>query len=596
MTATHLYVALAIGCLAGITAFADYEHPGMSEEVALGEMGGGGPPLDERHEAMKTALQKKMTAVSDLHEEAKDLRDEQSGERTRKANEAVAFMENYAAKKASIEKQKAQLRADVAADQLMILKTSEGDEKEDELAAKHTGRIKHTMKSAINAMRKVRHLVAGNAKQDPTIKAAKKAVIESRGNEIWTVLSLDKSQLTHDYLLKLDAAVAAYNDMPGANAQEKLEKALDTARERVRKEKIIERKKKKELKSKKERDAENKKYYAQKWKEKVRELKRKKDSRDVYVARLKSENKYKMWAKEQKENEFSYKTGMYNEEMARKVKTEKAHKAYRQKVSQATKKIKDNAIAKFESEQKTLQDKLAAASKDYTKSKDEAWAAEEVRGKARKKITTARMNNEKAQETADMKLKDQGQADELKTKFASESNQKAAQQKQSEADAAKKVSQESGYKLKEATSQMDEADKTMSQAKNNKAAKLNAKMVAEEKAALHKAQKEKEINKALPKAPEIVDITKAPNDKVFKGYLVDPKMMIQKQQQEMESGDPENLAPPPPPPPTPYPTEMPMAIAQGAGEDIMKKPAVAGASMSPEQTPAPAGMDEVPQW
>jgi len=593
MRATQLCAALAMGCLLGISAIADSEHPGLNEEVYLGE-GDVQPAPDDKSVAMKTALQEKMKAVADLHDEATDLKKERSEERGRKAQGAVEFMENYAAKKASIEKQKAKLRADVAADQLMILRTAKGDEKENELAGKHDHRIKHTMKAAINAMRKVHHLVAGNAQQDPTIKEAKKAVVASRGNEIWTVLSLDKQQLTHDYLLKLDAAVAAYNDMPGASAQEKLEKALDTARERVRKEKIIERKKKKELGAKKERNTQNQQYYAQKWKEKVRELKRKKDSRDVYVARLKAENKYKLWAKEQKENEFAHKTGLYNEEMARKVKTEKSHKAYRQKVAQATKKIKDNAVMRFEAEQKTLEDKLSAARKDHTKAKDNAWQADEVRGKARKKITTARLNSEKATETSDMALKAQGQADELKTKFASESNQKAAQAKASDADAAKKVAQEAGFKLKEATNQMDEADKQMSQAKNDQAAALNTKMVAEEKAALHKAQKEKEINKALPEAPEVVDITKAPNDKIFKGYLVDPNLMIKKQQQEMESGDPDNLAPPPPPPPTPYPTEMPMIIAQGAGEDIMKKTSQASAEAPQEATPAPVGMDEVP--
>merc|ERR1712054_402272 len=98
------------------------------------------------HDPVKTALQKKMQAVGELHEEAKDLLGERSVERQRKAQAAVEFMENYNGKKAMIEKKQATLRAEMA------------DDKANELTKKHDARIKATMKRALNAMRKVDHV------------------------------------------------------------------------------------------------------------------------------------------------------------------------------------------------------------------------------------------------------------------------------------------------------------------------------------------------------------------------------------------------------------------------------------------------------
>merc|ERR1711988_1652881 len=103
-------------------------------------------------------------------------------------------------------------------------------------------------------------------------------------------------------------------------------------------------------------------------------------------------------------------------------------------------------------------------------------------------------------------------------------NQKSAQDKKSLADAAKKTSQEAEFKLKEILGVMDERDTKMSKAKNEKALAMKKKLQAEEKAAMHKAQKEEEINKALPKPPEVSDITKS---------KIDPNMMMKRQMKEM---------------------------------------------------------------
>merc|ERR1711988_141210 len=261
---TRLYAAVAIACVFGVSAMSE-DGPDAhfsADELMLGDSAA------PEHDPVKTALQKKMQAVGELHEEAKDLLGERSVERQRKAQAAVEFMENYNGKKAMIEKKQATLRAEMADDKATILRTSKGDEKENELTKKHDARIKATMKRALNAMRKVDHVVNGHQRRDPTVKAAEKAVIEARGKEIYTVLGLDEKQLNQDYLLTLDGAVAAYNSMPDAHSEEKMEKALEVTKERVKKEKIIEMKKKKEVKAKKTRSTQNQMYYKTKWKEK----------------------------------------------------------------------------------------------------------------------------------------------------------------------------------------------------------------------------------------------------------------------------------------------------------------------------------------
>jgi len=345
------------------------------------------------------------------------------------------------------------------------LKTAKEDEKENELQKKHDARIKVTMKRALTAMRTVDSLVRGHQREDPTVKAADKAVIKARGAEIFTVLGLDHKQLTKDYLLSMDAAVAAYNSMPDAHSEEKMEKALEVTKERVQKEKIIEMKKKKEVKAKKVRSAQNSAYYKAKWVEKTRELKKKKTSRDKFVHKIKSENKFKLWVTEQRENEGSHKKKRFDTEAGAKTKKEKDHKVFRSKVAAANAKIKETREKKFNAEQKTWEAKLTAAKNDYQKKKEEEKVATEARDSTRSKMTTIRLNSKAAAEKAASAQKAVGLANELKTKFSSEANQKAAQDKQALADAAKETASEADFKLKEILTTMTEKDKKQSQAK-----------------------------------------------------------------------------------------------------------------------------------
>lgn len=522
--AAQVCITLAIGCILGINA--------ITEEALEGDtlLASGSPDV-------KTQLQERMKQVTELHAQATMVRKERTVERQKKAQTSIEYMEGYNSKRNDLEKKKAKLRAEMAADQQMVLKTAPADEKESELRKKHDKRIKETMKRALGAMRKVDNLVRGHQREDPTVKAARKNVIKARGSEIFTVLGLDQNQLTKDYLLTMDAAVAAYNSMPDAHNEEKMEKALEVTKERVQKEKIIEMKAKKEVKAKKQRTDANKAYYRQKWVEKRRELDKKKVARDKYVAKLKSEHKFKLWVQEQRENESEHKKGVFDKESDKKIKIEKDHKAFRQKVAKANAKLKENAEKKFSAEQKTWQDKLTSAINEYTRTKNQAWTATEARQKTRTKMTTIRLNSEKAKTESDQAAKDQGYADEMKTKFASESNQKAAQDKKAVADAAKKTSEEAGFKLQEVTSVMEERDSKMSEAKIQKAEALKKKLLAEEKTAMHAAKKEEQINKAMPPPPEVADVT------LDKGINnVDADFLMRRQMKEMGKTMPPKIA------------------------------------------------------
>merc|ERR1711865_225276 len=343
--ALQLCITLALGCVLGISAIA--EESLDAERLLTSAVA----PEDQ-----KLAFREKMKAVQDLHQTAMMLRQERTVERRKKAQDAVEFMEGYNSKAAGLEKKKAKLRSTMAADRQLILATAPADEKESELRKKHDGRIKQTMKRALGAMRKVDQLVSGHQPEDPTAKA----VMKARGSEIFTVLGLDHKQLLQNYLLTMDAAVAAYNSVPDAHNEEKMEKALEVTKERVKKEKIIEMKAKKEVKAKKQRTEQNSQYYRQKWVEKRRELHRKKSARDKYVSKLKSEHKFKLWVQEQRGNEAEHKKTVFDSESSKKIGAEKDHKAFRQKVAKANLKIKENAEKKFGSNQKTLQDKLSA--------------------------------------------------------------------------------------------------------------------------------------------------------------------------------------------------------------------------------------------
>merc|ERR1711907_312284 len=263
---------------------------------------------------------------------------------------------------------------------------------------------------------------------NPIIAAAAKAITTERGNEIFSVLGLDKNQLNQNYLLKMDNAIQKYNEMPDSHNEEKLQKALVVTHERVRKEKII------EMKAKSEKAAENK-----------RERTRKKQSRDTYVKKLKNENKFKKWVQEQNENESGHKNTIYTAEKNKKQTIEKKHKVQREKVYAANANIAAQAKKKFEFEQSQLQAKLNAARADYTTKKNELVTAKESREKARANMHTIRANSERAVSLERAAQAQATAANELKTKFASESNYAQAKKEDDKLAQAKKATAEAQF-------------------------------------------------------------------------------------------------------------------------------------------------------
>lgn len=531
LRATPLYAALAIGCVLGVTLpeegnlLSDVDW-GNFVDLKSGALPGAG---DAEVGALRSKLQDKMKVVSDLHLEAKDLRAERSVERSKKAQQAIDYMEKYSGQKETLKRKMSNLRAQMANDQLLISRTNTGDETENELRKKHDGRIKITMKHALNAMRKVDHLVRGHQRTDPTVRQAQKDVTKARGSEIFTVLGLDHNQLNKDYLLTMDAAVAAYNAMPDAHSEEKMEKALEVTKERVRKEKIIEMKKKKEVSAKKTRSAQNSGYYKKKWVEKTRELQKKKMSRDKYVVKIKSEYKFKSWLQEQRHNEAHHKKSNYDKEVSQKTKVEKDHKIFRAKVAAANTKIKETREKKFDSEQKTLQDKLMGATNDFNKKKEEATIATAARKSTRVKMSTVRLNSESAVEKKDEMNTKAGHASELKTKSASEVNNKAAIDAADRAQAAKEVASEAEHKLKEILAVMDERDAKMSKAKLAKQEALKLKEKLETETGEHMAKRDEMVKEDPP--PPLVDLA-------AEGKQIDPAVMMKKQLEEMNRGVP----------------------------------------------------------
>merc|ERR1719267_202542 len=404
-----------------------------------------------------------------------EVKNENTEERTQKSIKASSYNTKWNAKHERLTKKQHKLKIAMATDKNLVQRDSKGDELANELRKKHDVRIKKTMKTALTAMRMVEHVTNSQVSKNPIIAAAAKAITTERGNEIFTVLGLDKNQLNQNYLLKMDDAIQKYNEMPDSHNEEKLQKALVVTHERVRKEKIIEMKAKSEKAAKNKRSADNAAYYKQKWAEKKRELARKKQSRDTYVKKLKNENKFKKWMQEQK--------------------------VQREKVYAANANIAAQAKKKFEFEQSQLQAKLNAARADYTTKKNELVTAKESREKARANMHTIRANSERAVSLERAAQAQATAANELKTKFASESNYAQAKKQDDKLAQAKKATAEAQFKYKAVIATMNKKDKVQSQKANEKATALKAKIVAEQNLANHKAKREMELEKAN-KPPE----------------------------------------------------------------------------------------------
>jgi len=492
MRVTRLSIAfVVVGCLLAADCLPEL----ALDAENLVQLGSGAEPPPEANK-MQEMFNAKMKAVGELHEEAMEVKDQTTTERQSKALSAAEYMNNYRMKKQILVKKQAKMQVQINADTAMVLRTSKGDERAGELRKKHDARIRHTMRSALTAMRKVEKVTGTKVSSDPTAIDAARKTMAARSNEMYSVLALDQEQLNRNWLLKMDGAVAAYNENPDAHHEEKLEKALEVTKERVAKEKVIEMKAKSEIAAKTKRTEENKAYYDQKWHEKKKEMGRKKGARDKYVTKLKSENKFKKWVQEQNQNEAGHKSAIFEKEKSVKVKNEKAHKLQREKVYAANKKIIEQARKKFEFEQQQLGLKVDAASGDYTTKKNEVVTSKEVRDKTRASMSTIRANQERAVDLEAAAKTKVDAADLQKSKFPSETNDISAKKEAELLKSAVTATAAAQFKYKSIIATMDEKDKLLSEKVNSEAAALKLKLESEKAAADHKATKAEVLENA----------------------------------------------------------------------------------------------------
>jgi len=568
MRATHLCVALVIAaCVLGSSAL-----PEDDGAASLGEESGSIPAPEVNPQQQR--FNKKMEAVRELHEEAQQLRSRTNDEREGKAAKASEYMSQYAIKKEILVKDQAKIQTKIDADRAVVSRGSKGDEKASELRKKHDKRIKGTMKVALDAMRKVESVTSNRVPADPLMIDAQKRIMTARSNEMYTTLGLDKNQIATPYLMKMDNAIKAYNEMPDTHNGEKMEKALTVVKERVAKEKQVEIKTKKEVAAKNQRSADNKAYYNRKWKEKEGELTRKKNARDTYVHKLKAENKFKKWVQEQNENESGHKKTIFEDEKGKKHAIETAHKVQRKKVYAANSNVVEQAKKKFEFEQTELQKKLDAAASDYTTKKNELVAAKESREKTRASMSTLRANAERAKELEGAAKSKADKSEALKAQFASEANFAAAKSDADALDVTVKASAESNFKYTAVISTMNEKDKIQDEKDAAVATALKAKLAAEEAVTEHKAKRALEIEEAN-KPPDVIDSGPASE--------MDPNTIMNQQMQQRN-----NMLPAPAVSefPTPKIEDQDKQVQEGAG---VQDP---GGTKQPLQ--APPGFDPPP--
>jgi len=437
----------------------------------------------------KARLQDKMEAVSDLAHEAARLKKQRRNERSSKAQGAVAYMEKYKAGKATIASEKARLRDKIQRDKAYLVSQDPKLKKAHERHKKHDQHVQATMKRAIVAMKRVNQLVSGKQKEDPTVKAAQKANAKQGGKEIFTVLGLDSNQLGKDYLLAMDAAVAAYDAKPSAASEKRLETAIKTSKERMKKEAKLERQKKSEVRAKKERTEKNQAYYKQKWSEKRREMGRKRVQRDALVKRLKKEMKTKAWVRRKNEDEIEKKSGKKKSELTVKKNKENAVKTLKNKKARAKLKIKGMSKAKWNTKQKKLDD-IATSKKGIARKKHISLKrAKEAQAKAKIGMEREAKAVSAATKASASAAKAFGTANEKKGKQASELNGKSATKAQLYMRARKTVLQKANFREKSAKAKMKVKVRGLAVAKLAYKAAVGVKAKAIKKAALHKASK-----------------------------------------------------------------------------------------------------------
>merc|ERR1711981_56286 len=295
MKSKYFYFALLLVC---IHARDTAEVASLSDEDL-----GAGMYAAKDHVEGEHRLEYKVDENNELDGMVSHLKHDRRNERTHKAQAAVRYMEDYRAKKAHFMQEGARLRNRMQKDKQILMKHNRKAIRTNERRKKHHRATHRLWKSSIKAMGAVDHMIHPHVFEDPTVKTAKRAINKAHKNEIYTVLGLDRYQLGHDYLLKMDAAVSEYEARPSAKAQEVLKKSLEVTKEKMTKEKKLKRMHADERHSKHVRDQQNQKYFAIKWHEKKNELDQKKRVRNKFVHELNVKDKHAAWIRRRKEDE-----------------------------------------------------------------------------------------------------------------------------------------------------------------------------------------------------------------------------------------------------------------------------------------------------
>merc|ERR1711981_267290 len=478
MKSKYFYFALLLVC---IHARDTAEVASLSDEDL-----GAGMYAAKDHVEGEHRLEYKVDENNELDGMVSHLKHDRRNERTHKAQAAVRYMEDYRAKKAHFMQEGARLRNRMQKDKQILMKHNRKAIRTNERRKKHHRATHRLWKSSIKAMGAVDHMIHPHVFEDPTVKTAKRAINKAHKNEIYTVLGLDRYQLGHDYLLKMDAAVSEYEARPSAKAQEVLKKSLEVTKEKMTKEKKLKRMHADERHSKHVRDQQNQKYFAIKWHEKKNELDQKKRVRNKFVHELNVKDKHAAWVRRKKEDEKARKATRVRNEKNKKKASEAGRKELKAKKLNKKAYAEKQQKRKFATTQRNLDKKVVAKSSDYLKALKQMKLAKEKQAKEvanQKRIVINQGYAKKAQKSA---AKNAGKTKAALAAMASELNNKRV--KSAGAFLRHRITKvrEVGFKAKAAANKRKSYAAQYAKAKIRVKATLRAKMKAKKAAAYHK--------------------------------------------------------------------------------------------------------------
>lgn len=487
-------------CIWGVSITAEHV-PDPAEGDSLVELPVEDEPAEAKADKPKAQrrLITKVKAVNELDRQVQDLKKKRTEEKDTKAQKTVRYMETYSARKAYMASTKARLEKRLEEDKAGVLATTPSLAAAHEKNVKHDANIKKAMKKALHAMKTVHELARNKDPADPTIKDATKAVNTAQGSSVYTVLGLDAKQLGKEYLLNLDAAVAAFDAKPTASAHEKLQKATKATQESMKKDEMKEANKKKEKTSKKTRAERNKKYYKVKWEEKKKELAEKKKRKNKLVKKMAATKKLQMKLRVKSADEKQSKGLKTSEEVKQKVAAQNKFIKQDDDRKKAESNNKKTTQEKTSAEGTRLLDKAKKATSNYKAKEEETKKANLAKDTASKELVAASSGDAFAQKevpVAKAKLK---AATALASKMASAANIRLKADAQNFLTAKETKALKTKQKVTQAKATLKEKEEKVAKAKLDASTAKTAASAAEKKAALFK--KRKEAAKPIKKVP-----------------------------------------------------------------------------------------------